>query len=164
MIHIAVPNSVVTIFAYFHIISAMAWLGGAILFVSTVGPVSRRLSRGAQLEFLATFIPRGTRYFVGAATSAIVFGIALFLTIPDFSPYLYIGMATALITYLLILSELPDFAKIGRIAAELAKAVPPPELPAEFRKAQKRTIVTTAATVVLLAVTLGFMVYSGFGV
>ncbi len=162
MIHFAVPNSVVTILAYFHIISAMAWLGGAILFVSTVGPVSRRLSQAAQLEVLATFIPRGTRYFLGAATAAIVFGIALFLTIPDFSRYLYVGMATALVAYLLILSEVPDFAKVGRMAAELAKAVPLPALPAEFRKVQKRTVVTTAATVVLLAVTLGFMVYSGF--
>ncbi len=164
MVHFDVPDIVVTVLAYFHVISAISWLGAALLFTSTIAPSTRRLSPGARLEFLATSGPRLRQYFFVSATSTVVFGIALFLTIPDFSPYLYIGIASAAATYILVLTELPLFIRLETRANQLLKeGLATDPLPADFREAARRGGITTVATVVLLAFTLIFMVYSGFG-
>lgn len=163
MLHIDVPNAVVTVLAYFHIISAISWFGAAILFVSTVFPAARKMSRPAFLEFLSTVTSKMKFYFLLAATSTIVFGLALLLTIPDYSPYIFVGVGTAGATYILILSEVPLFTRLSRRAGEILKegqASAP--LPADFLKDAKRGAITTALTVALLATTLVFMVYSGF--
>ncbi len=163
MLHVDVPDIIVVVFAYLHIISAMAWLGGALLFTSALAPSTSRLSRLARLEFLATAIPRLTIYFFAAATSAIVFGFALFITIPDFSQYLYVGMATAAAAYVLIVTEIPVFTRIGDRARALGAEGSTSSLAADLAKDMKRGRISTVTTVLLLAVTLMFMVYSGFG-
>jgi Na+(H+)/acetate symporter ActP len=68
---------VITALAYLHVLAAMGWLGGAILFVSSIAPGLRSLSPTASLEFLAKVGPRSTRFFAGTATATIVFGLAL---------------------------------------------------------------------------------------
>ncbi len=164
MLHLSVPAWVVTVLAFAHIISAIAWFGAAILFVSTLGPSIRTLSRPAHLEFLATVVPRMTWYFFAAATSTVVFGLALLLTIPDYSPYIFVGVGTAAATYTLILLEIPLFARMSREAGEILKAGQAGgPLPSNFVKKIRRVGFTTLLTVLLLGATLVFMVYSGFG-
>ncbi len=164
MVHFDVPDIVVVVIAYFHIFSAIAWLGAALLFTSTIAPVTRRLSPLVRLEFLASTGPPLRRYFFGAATSTVAFGLALYLTIPDFSPYLYVGMASAGATYVLILTELPLFKRIETRAEQVLKEGPATDpLPADLLRDVRTGGITTVATVVLLVFTLVFMVYSGFG-
>ncbi len=163
MLHVSVPDGVVTVLAYFHIVSAIAWFGAAILFVSTVAPSVRTMSRPAHLEFLATVVPKMTWYFLIASTSTVVFGAALLVTIPDYSPYIFVGIGTAGITYVLIMTEIPVFSRLSRRAGEIlneGQASAP--LPSDFLKDARRGAITTLLTVLLLATTLVFMVFSGF--
>ncbi len=162
MSYFGVPDFVVTVFAYLHILSAISWLGAALLFTSTLAPGIRKLSTAAYLEFMATVFPRMTRYFAMAATFTIVFGPALLITIPDYSPVLQIGILTGLAAYVEVLLEIPTFRKIVKQAQELTKAGHSGPLPAEFVRALRKGRTGTILTVALLLTTLAFMVYSGY--
>lgn len=157
-----VPDVVITLFAYLHIISAMGWLGAAILIVSTLTPATGKLSPASRVEFLATVVPRMRRYFVMAATSTIVFGSALLVTIPDYSPYLYVGIATGLSAYLVVLFDARHFGRISREAKEMMERGPTGGPSPELLRLLRGSRVSTALTVLLLVVTLMFMVYSGY--
>src|SRR2546425_6935937 len=92
---------VITILAYLHIISAMGWLGGAVLFVSAVAPGLRAMSPTARLEFLSKIWPRATRFFIGSFTATNVFGPALLFSFPSaFTPTIIAGLTLRLIAYL----------------------------------------------------------------
>ena len=162
MAFFTVPDVLVTILAYLHIISAMGWLGGAILFTSGLAPGIRGLSQSANLEFFATAVPRLGNYFLVVATSTVIFGPALLLTIPDYSPFVYAGMATGFTAYLVVLIDARMFARVSRMAKEMIKSGHSGPPPAEYLKALREGRVGTLATVLLLVVTLIFMVYSGF--
>ncbi len=159
----AVPDVVVTVLAYMHVISAMGWLGGGILFVSVIAPSLRRMSPAVSLEFMAKAVPMATRYFLMFATSTIVFGPLLLLTItPPDSPYIYAGVATALAAYIDVLITVRNFHKASRMAKEMlasGRAGPPP---AEFMKAVRYGGIGTVTIVILLVVTLMFMIFSGY--
>jgi Na+(H+)/acetate symporter ActP len=93
----------VTILTYLHVILAMGWLGGAVLFLSVIAPGLRSLGPAASLEFLAKVGPRATWFFIGAATSTVIFGPALFFTLAGDFPAthgIYIGIILGLIAYL----------------------------------------------------------------
>src|SRR2546425_6735368 len=91
---------VITILAYLHIISAMGWLGGAVLFVSAVAPGLRSLSPMARLEFLSKVGPRATRFFIGSSTAPIVFRLLLLFSFPRaFSTTINVGLTLGLISY-----------------------------------------------------------------
>ena len=162
MSYIVVPDIVITIFAYLHIISAMGWLGGAILFTSAVGPGLRGMSPAAGLEFFAMAVPRLSWYFLLVATSTVIFGPFLLLTISDYSPSVYFGMATGLTAYLVMLTDFRLFGRISRMAKEIMKSGQSGPPPAEYLKTLRVGRISTLATVLLLVATLMFMVYSGF--
>jgi len=156
---------VITILAYLHIISAMGWLGAAVLFVSVIGPGLRSLSPTARLEFLSKVGPRGTRFFIGTSTSTIVFGLALLFSFPGaFNTTITAGLTLGLIAYLdAILVSIPSFRKADHLAKEMlasgqAGGPPSPEL----AKALKRGGIGVTTVVVLLVITLIFMVTAGF--
>ncbi len=162
MSYVDVPSVVITIFAYLHIISAMGWLGGGVLFVSTLAPATGKMSERARLEFLATAVPRLSWYFFVVATSTIVFGPSLLVTIPDFSPYLWAGIVTGLAAYLVMLFDFRLFGRISRTAKELVSGGQTGAPPPEFLRALREGRISTILTVLLLVVTLMFMVYSGY--
>lgn len=160
--YFSVPDMLVTVIAFFHIISAMGWLGGAILFTSALTPGVRRLSPAASVEFFAVVVPRLTRYFLIVVFSTVIFGPLLFLTIPDESQYIYGGIATGFTAFLIVLSEVPSFNRLVGMAQEMLKSGhsgPPPD---EYVRLLRRVRITTLATVILLVATLMFMVYSGY--
>ncbi len=160
--YLAVPDALVTVIAFFHIISAMGWLGGAILFTSALAPGVRRMSPAASVEFFAVVVPRLTRYFLIVIFSTVIFGPLLFLTIPDESHYIYGGIATGLAAFLLVLSEVPNFNRLVTMAQEMLKSGHSGPPPAEYVRLLRKVGITTVATVILLVVTLIFMVYSGY--
>lgn len=162
MAYFGVPDIVVTIFAYLHILSAISWLGAALLFTSTLAPGIRKMSTAAYLEFMTTVVPRMTRYFAMAATSTVVFGPFLLATIPAYSPLLQVGILTGLAAYVEVLYEIPTFRKIARLSQELKQAGHTGPLPAEFKKALRKGRNGTILTVALLLTTLVFMVYSAY--
>src|SRR2546425_8912197 len=92
---------VITILAYLHIISAMGWLGGAVLFVSAVAPGLRTLSPTAKLEFLLKVGAKAVRFFIGRFTAPIVFGPPLLFFFPRaFSTTITPGLTFGLIAYI----------------------------------------------------------------
>ena len=160
-----VAQIVITILAYLHIISAMGWLGGAVLFVSVVGPGLRSLSPTARLEFLSKIGPGATRFFIGSSTATIVFGLGLLYAFQGASSTtISVGLALGLIAYLdAILFAIPSLRKADHLAKEMlasgqAGGPPSPEL----AKALKRGGIGVATVVVLLVITLMFMVAAGF--
>lgn len=162
MAYFGVPDVVVTIFAYLHILSAISWLGAALLFTSTLAPGIRKMSTTAYLEFMSALVPRMSRYFTMAATSTVIFGPFLLATIPNFSPLLQVGILTGLAAYVEVLLEIPTFRKIAKLARDLKQAGHSGPLPAEFEKALRKGRNGTIITVALLLTTLVFMVYSAY--
>ncbi len=162
MSYVDVPSFLVTVFAYLHILSAMGWLGGAILFVSSVAPMARRMSPPATLEFLATVVPRVSRFFLVIATLTVIFGPALLLTIPDFSPVIYIGVALGLASYVDALFVVWTFSKLSKTAGEMLKSRKAGPPPADFLRRLRIGGLGTVSIVLLLMTTLMFMVYSGY--
>ena len=155
---------VITILAYLHIISAMRWLGGAVLFVSAVAPGLRSMSPTARLEFLSKIGPRATRFFIGSSTATIVFGLALLFSFPGaFSTTIIAGLTLGLIAYLdAILVSIPSLRKADHLAKEmLASGQAGPPSP-ELAKVLKRGGIGATTVVVLLVITLIFMVTAGF--
>src|SRR3989454_6550397 len=91
---------VITILAYLHIISAMGWLGGAVLFVSAVAPGLRSMSPTARLEFLSKIGPRATRFFIGSFTAPNVFRPPPLFFFPGaFRTTIIAGLTIGLIAY-----------------------------------------------------------------
>jgi uncharacterized membrane protein len=155
---------IITILLYLHVISAMGWLGGAILFLSVIAPGLRSLSPPASLEFLVKVGPKSTRFFIGAATSTVIFGIALFIALAgDYTSGIYVGISLGLLAYLTaLLVAVPSFNKADRLAKEIMSKPPGPP-PPEFQNALKRGGIGVTVAVVLLLLAVIFMVASGVG-
>jgi len=160
--------SVIAFFAMLHILSAIAWFGAAIFFVSVVGPAVKTFTPAASLEFLLKVGPRQVRFFAGSATATIVFGLALlyfsfgtgYTTWPT---SLVIGFSLGLIAYLdVLLVAAPAFRKADHIARELANnpqaGPPPPDLQRYLSRGRQGA----ASVVVILLLATIFMVATGF--
>lgn len=153
----------VTIVAYFHIIFAVSWFGGAILFLSVITPGMRSVSPQASLEFLAKIGRRATRFFGIVSTLTIIFGVTLLLVsgVDDFP--IYVGAVIGLIAWLdALLFTIPTLNRADKLA-EQALANPrsgalSPEIMANVKKGGMGIV----AIVVLLTLALIFMVVSGF--
>ena len=162
------------IWAGLHVISAMMWLGGGILFGAFIAPALGKLSPQASGEFFVKIIPRVMRFFQIVALTTVVFGILLLYNItngdigslsPTASWYgfdITFGVLFAAIAF--VLSEavsVPALGRVVRLIKELqtsGQAHPTPQLPRAIRLATW----TAYSTVLLLIITLAFMVSAGF--
>jgi hypothetical protein len=159
---------VITIFAFLHIIFAIAWLGGAIFFVSAVGPAVKTFTPATSLEFLVKAGPGQLRFFAGSATATIIFGLALLFSSlgTDYTLWpntIIAGFTLGLIAYLnVLLVAAPAFRKVDRIAKELMKNPQAGPAPPEFAKNLNRARLGAASTVVILVLATVFMVATGF--
>ncbi len=162
MAFIPVPSVVVTILAYSHIVSAVGWFGGALLFVTAVSPPLRRLGPAASLEFLVKVVPRVTNYFILLATSTIIFGPLLLLTIPDFQWTIYLGIATAVTAYIGVMITVHYFHRAISLAKEMMKGGQAGPPPVEFQKSLRNGGIGALSVLILLVITEMFMVYSGY--
>ena len=143
----------------------MAWLGGAIIFVSVLIPGLRTLSPAASLEFLTKVGPKSTRFFIGAATATVVFGLALFASLQgDYTSGIYVGVALGLIAYAFALAvPVQAFRKAERLAKQMLANPTQGPPPAEFVGAMKRGALGITIVVVILLLAVVFMVASGSG-
>jgi uncharacterized membrane protein len=157
--------------AWLHVISAIAWLGGGIMFGFVIAPTLSKFSPPASGEFLVKVGPRVARFFQVIAGTTILFGALLLYNLGGFglltpsNTYgieLTIGVTFALIAF--VVSEffgVPPLLKAVRLIREMQSAgrhEPPAELP----KALRVAAATATLTVVLLILTSVFMVAAGF--
>jgi uncharacterized membrane protein len=156
---------VITVLAFLHILSGMAWLGGAVLFASVVAPGLRKVSPPARLEFLAKVGPTANRFFVGVATSTIVFGLALLFSFfgSDYSLWpssIIVGFSLGFIAYLTgMVVTVPTLSKAFKLAKDaLAMGAPSPQLAVLM----KRSGISSGLTAILLVMAVVFMVATGF--
>ena len=61
-----------------HIATVVAWMGGALLFVSVIFPSLRRLSPASRGEFMASALPRYINFVSRFSLAAIVTGLVLY--------------------------------------------------------------------------------------
>lgn len=154
--------------AFLHILAAIGWLGGAIFFLSAIGPGVRSLSPQASLEYLTKVGPKQVRFFIGTATATIVFGLVLLFY--DFGPNganwptsLDVGFILGFIAYIIaMLVAIPAFRKVDKIAHQMMgnpQGGPPPP---EFTKLLKKGTQGVIAVVIFLILATIFMVSTGF--
>lgn len=158
--------SVIAVLTFLHIIAAMGWLGGVLYFISALGPGVRAFTPPASLEFLTKVGPRSTRFFAGASTATIIFGLALlfaaFGTNPGIWPgYIEVGFTLGLVAYLIaVLVTIPAFRKVDKIAHQMVsnpqQGPPPPELMKTLRMGNMAVMVIA----IILMLALIFMVSS----
>jgi uncharacterized membrane protein len=159
------------ILAWLHVLSAIGWLGGGILFGFVVGPALAKLSPGAAGEFMVKVVPRVVRFFQVSAGLTVLFGAMLLYSlggpgILDPSSFygvdLRVGIVLALLAF--VVSEfvaVPYQLKAVRLVREMVaggQSQPPAELP----RTQKLAQITAILTLVLLLATLICMVGAGF--
>lgn len=162
------------ILAWLHIGSAIAWLGGGIMFGVVVAPALSKLSPGSSGEFFVKVVPRVIRYFQIVAGSTVLFGVLLLyvgMSNGDFGHFapasvwglsVIIGMAFGFIAFLVSeFVSVPPLKKAIRIITEMQQSdqhQPNPELP----KTLKRAALSANTTVILLILALIFMVSAGY--
>lgn len=165
---------ITAIIAWFHVISAIMWLGGGILFALVIGPGLAKLSPPSSGEFFVKIVPKVSLFFRIVAGTTVLFGALLIYTgisNGDFPAYsltstwgasITIGLSFGLIAFLN--SEFVAQRPLGnavRLIKEMQKSGKH-EPPAELPKTIKRAALTANATVILLIITLVFMVSAGF--
>jgi hypothetical protein len=161
-----VDSAVIAVLTFFHIIAAMGWLGGVLFFLSAVGPGARSFTPPASLEFLTKVGPKQLRFFAGAATGTIVFGLMLLLAtfgtdMSTWPSYIEVGFTLGLIAYLIaVLVTIPTFRKVDKIARQMMANPQGGPPPAEFPRLLKRANLAAMAVAAILILTLVFMVSS----
>ncbi|MDV3244949.1 MAG: hypothetical protein LYZ66_07260 [Nitrososphaerales archaeon] len=159
------------VLAWFHVISAVAWLGGGIMFAVVIGPALVKLSPSSSGEFLAKVAPKVGRFFQIIAGSTILFGVLLVYNLGGFEllslssfygVVITIGLSLGFTAFLT--SEfvaVPSLLKVARMIREM-QASGQDQPPAEFPKTLRRATITAYLTVLLLILTSVFMVAAGF--
>lgn len=161
-----------SIWAYGHIISAMAWLGGGVLFTFFIGAKLGNLSPLSIREFLVKIQPGVVQFFQVVAGTTILFGVLLVLNMANgdyaqfssptgWALYISLGMGVAIVAF--VVSEfvaVPRFKELIRLAQSVPEGST--SLPTGFPRAAQRAGTVALVTVLLLLITLGFMVAAGF--
>jgi len=159
------------ILAWLHVFSAIAWLGGGIMFGVIIAPMLSKFSPPASGEFLVKVGPRVALFFQVVAGTTLLFGLLLLWNVGGFglldpsTTYgleLTIGVTFALLAF--VVSEffsVPPLLKAVRLVKEMmasGRHEPPAELPRTLRIAG----LTATITLGLLIVTSMFMIAAGF--
>jgi len=165
---------IIAIVAWLHVISAISWLGGGIMFAFVIGPALAKLSPPSSGEFLVKVVPRVVLFFQIMAGSTVLFGLLLLYTIlptvnfgtfSNLTTYgleITIGMSIGFVTFLIseFVAVPIQLKAIKMIKTMQASGQHQP--PAEFPKTLKRAANTATLTVILLFFVLVFMIAAGF--
>ena len=159
------------VLAYLHVVSAIGWLGGGLMFGFVIAPNLAKMAPASSRDFTLKAVPGVIRFLQIIAASTILFGFLLLynMTNGDFGMLtssrwgldLSLGMTTALAAF--VVSEAGASPAMQRVV-ELQRPTPadpnavPPGVPAASNRARALAILTA----VLLFVTLAFMVAAGF--
>ena len=159
------------VLAWLHVVSAITWLGGGILFSFVVGPSLVGMSPAASGEFLVRVVPKVVRYFQAAAGMTVVFGLLLFYDMggpsllggsTTYGQLLSVGIVCAVAAFVEAeFFAVPAMLRAVRLARESA-ASGRSEQPAGFPKAIRMAALGGILAVALLILTSVFMVGAGF--
>jgi uncharacterized membrane protein len=159
----------ITVIMWFHIFSAIGWLGSVLVFRLVLTPIFPKFSATTRGELVVKLFPRfvtGVAIFAGSTG---LFGILHLVASsieepPHFSltlPWIGIGASIAVVVFvLLLLVAYPSIMRMSRILLGM-QAKNEQQPPPEFSKYQKRVAMVANVGLILLLVTLAFMVYAG---
>lgn len=160
------------VLAWFHVLSAIGWLGGDLVLLIGMEPRLGKLSPAARSELTTTLLPRLNRLEMTFATATVLFGVvfAYGLTGGDLamlSPTttwglaITVGATLGFAAYLLeVIVEYPSENRVIAITRQMRasnQTDPPPEL----SKYHERSELAEAGVLILLLAALAFMVASG---
>ncbi|MCI4363278.1 MAG: DUF4149 domain-containing protein [Thermoplasmata archaeon] len=159
------------ILAWGHVISAICWLGGGIVFGFVVAPALARLSPASSGEFLVKVVPSVVRFFQIFAGLTIVFGFLLLYSMGGSSQLsqstfygldLSIGIVVALAAFVVaeFVAAPLQLKAVRQVKEMLASGSHEP--PAEFPRTLRLASLTARLTAVLLVLASIFMVGAGF--
>ncbi len=165
---------VTAILAWFHIISAIGWLGGGIMFAVVVAPALEKLSAPSSGEFFVKVVPRVARFFQIVAGSTVLLGVLLLYGMDPNGGFrilslssslgfnLTIGLSIGFVAFLMseFVAVPPLFRAIRIIKETQASSQQQP--PEELRRTLRRAAIAADLTVSLLVLTSVFMVAAGF--
>ncbi len=164
-------DAVFLVLLVLHVGSIVAWMGGAILFVSVVSPSLRKLSPTSRSEFLLSALPPYMRFIGGSSILSVVAGLALYTYIiqvatslaPSSSGSIYI-QAGAVVTLVVLLIAFGVIIPTGRKLVTLLKqttkqqAAPDAPMAAQMARLQKRLAMGARLGVFLLTLTFIMMI------
>ncbi|MCI4322119.1 MAG: hypothetical protein L3K18_02285 [Thermoplasmata archaeon] len=159
------------ILAIGHVVSAMCWLGGGIIFVFVVAPALSKLSPASSGEFLVKVVPNVVRFIQVFAGLTILFGFLLLYNLGGtsilsgssfYSVDLSIGITLALAAFVLaeFVSAPLQMKAVQMIRDMMASGAHQP--PAAFPGTLKKASLSAMATAVLLILTSIAMIGAGF--
>jgi uncharacterized membrane protein len=159
----------ITVLMWFHIFSAVGWLGSVLVFRIVVTPIMPKFSAQTRAELVVKLFPTFVTGVVIFAASTGLFGILHLVASsieepPHFSlvlPWIGIGASIAVVVFLLALFvAYPSIKAMSRIILNM-QAKKEQQPPPEFAKYQKRVAMVANVALILLLVTLAFMVWAG---
>lgn len=162
------------ILAWLHIVSAIGWMGGAVMFAMVVAPALSKLSPASSGEFFVKVVPGIARFFQITAGTTVLFGVLLLyagMSNGDFGALtlssnwgvsVFLGLAIGFVAFLIAeFAAVPTFKKAVKLIKEM-QASGQHEPPAELPKTIRRASLMARATVGLLFLASVFMVSAGF--
>jgi len=165
-----VTDIVLAALTFAHVLSAMGWLGGALLTTFAVGPNLQKLTQTASLEFNARILPNMVKFTRAAAVLTILFGLALlgYMYSQDNTYFSSTsGMAVSAGIVLAIVAAavgfsmvIPSFLKIGKLAATALEGGQPVQ-GQDMMALAKRARMGSMIVLIILLVTLAAMVTAG---
>jgi uncharacterized membrane protein len=159
----------ITVLMWFHIFSAVGWLGSVLVFRIVVTPIMPKFSAQTRAELVVKLFPTFVTGVVIFAASTGLFGILHLVASsieepPHFSlilPWIGIGASIAVVVFLLALFvAYPSIKAMSRIILNM-QAKKEQQPPPEFAKYQKRVAMVANVALILLLATLVFMVWAG---
>ncbi|HZY69563.1 MAG TPA: hypothetical protein VFF67_01100 [Thermoplasmata archaeon] len=159
------------ILAWLHVVSAMAWLGGGVMFGFVLTPGLRKLPPAVSGPFLIGIGPRVARFFQVVAGTTVLFGLLLLWNLggaallnpaTTYGLELTLGTATALVAF--VIAEALAVPKTLKVISILRNAANSPgqPAPAELAVAMRTAGMFATLTVLLVILTSVFMVAAGF--
>jgi uncharacterized membrane protein len=159
------------ILAWGHVIAAIGWLGGGILFGFVIAPALEKLSPASRGEFMLKVVPGIARFFQAIAGLTVLFGALLLYNMGGpglLNPSTFYGLdLTVGVTFALLAfleSEfiaVPILLRAVRMVREMV-ASGAHEPPPEFLRTMRLVKLTAFLSLVLLLLTSICMVGAGF--
>ncbi len=149
-----------------HVTSIVAWMGGAVLFVSVIAPSLRTMSPAARGEFVTATLPSYFRFIQGSSITAVVAGLVLYTyqittgQAPTGSGgiSLQVGITLALIALIVLFGlGMPAGRKMVALVKQMGKG-PSEDLAAQLALQQRKATMAARSGVALLGVTLVLMI------
>lgn len=160
--------TVIATLAFLHIVSAIAWFGGVVFFLSGVAPGIRKMSTASRIDFSANIGPGITRFYGISGTLTLVFGLGLLYEAFGGNPSgwpmsIEIGLTLGFLAFLVGLGvTVPASRRLDKMSKELLSNPPQGPPPAEFVKNFQTLGRGAIVIALLLLLATAFMVVTAF--